>query len=241
MGSLFSHQIEVNYVLTGQGSGETCDKLSEQLPSDEQRRAERLQRLSDRVAFLTGRVLVRKMLSRYSAEPPRNWRFLQNSNGKPAIIRTPGIPDFRFNLSHSAGVVAAAVSLGRDIGIDVEFVEDGLDFIYLARAEFAAAEVELLCSLLEEQRRDAFFSIWTLKEAYTKALGTGLCVPLSEFSFSLNPLGISFHSQARKNPNCWFLWQDQPSPSHRLAVAAHRLSGENLTCGMKRVELTELF
>ena len=100
------------------------------------------------------------------AEPPEGWRFEEDAYGKPEVVRSAGAADLRFNISHCEGIVAAAFSLGRNVGVDVESVEHVVDYLDVARSQFAAAEVELLEALPEIEQRGAFFSLWTLKEAY---------------------------------------------------------------------------
>jgi 4'-phosphopantetheinyl transferase len=242
MSSCLSNQkLDVRYVFLSGAGDEEYARLSSHLNPDERAQADRFLLLKDRLAFSTGRVLVRKTLSEYGTEPPGGWRFESNFYGKPAIIRVPETADLRFNISHSAGIAVAAFSLGREIGVDVECVEQKVDCIELARSQFSAAEVELLEALPEQRQSNAFFALWTLKEAYTKARGMGSSIAFSEFAFSLEPPTISFSSQAVEKPDHWFFWQDQLSRSHLLAIAAPRQPEEQLICCKEQVELSELF
>ena len=85
---------------------------------------ERMARLvfdRDRRAFLITRALVRTMLARYAAVAPADWRFIENVHGRPEILDRPsGTPDLRFNISHTDGLIACAVTIGREVGVDVE-------------------------------------------------------------------------------------------------------------------------
>jgi 4'-phosphopantetheinyl transferase len=237
---LSKHALHVSYVLTHGAGEDTCAQLLPRLTPADQARAARFLLLKDRVAFCVGRALVRKLLSQLAPEPPGGWRLTQNAFGKPALVPAPGVPDIRFNISHAAGVVAIALSLDREIGVDVESSDHPVDCLDIARSQFSFVEVELLESLSAKDRRDAFFAIWTLKEAWTKARGAGLSLPLSDFAFTLNPLSISFSPLLAEDPRAWFLLQDHLSPTLQLAVAAPRLPHEHLTLTKSQLSLTDL-
>jgi 4'-phosphopantetheinyl transferase len=238
---LSNRSLDVSYVLTG-GAGETsCARLLPQLTPEDRARAARFLLVKDQLAFCVGRVLVRRLLSQYAPEPAGGWRIAQSEFGKPALLPAPGVPDIRFNISHSTGVVAVAISLEREIGVDVESVDDKIDFLEIARSQFSFVEVELLESLSRQSQRDAFFTLWTLKEAWTKARGTGLSLSLSDFAFTLDPLTISFSPQLALDPKAWFFSQDRLSPTLRLAIAAQRRPEEQLTYSKREVRLAELF
>jgi 4'-phosphopantetheinyl transferase len=242
MSSCLSNQkLDVRYVIMDGAGDDEYDRLSSQLNPVERAQANRFLLLKDRLAFSAGRVLVRKILSEYSIEPPGGWQFESNLHGKPAIIRFPGTTDLRFNISHSTGIVVAAFSLGCEIGVDVEYIEQKVDCLELARSQFAAAEIELLEALPQQRQTDAFFALWTLKEAYTKARGVGLSIAFSEFAFSLEPPTISFSPQTAEKPDRWFFWQDQLPSSHLLAIAAQRQPEEQLICCKEQIDLRELF
>ncbi len=237
----FNHKLDVRYVFMSDAGDDEYARLSSHLNPVELAQANRFLLLKDRLAFSAGRALVRKILSEYSIEPPEGWRFEPNLYGKPAIVCIPEIADLRFNISHATGIVVAAFSLEREIGVDVEYIEQKADYLELARTQFAATEIELLEALPHQQQTDAFFALWTLKEAYTKAQGMGLSITFSEFAFSLEPPTISFSSQATERPDDWFFWQDRLSPSHLLAIAAQQQPGEQLICCKEQIDLRELF
>jgi 4'-phosphopantetheinyl transferase len=238
--NLSDHTIDVQYVLTCDAGDEAYISLLAQLPPEERSRAEQFMLLNDRVAFAAGRVLVRRMLSSYFGTPTPDWRFLLNSHGKPEVARLSGSPDVRFNLSHSAGIVVAACSLERDIGIDVENTWNQLDFLEVARSQFSKREIATLESLSGEAQRDAFFALWTLKEAYTKAIGTGLSRSLADFSFSLDPPTISFSVDGGDDPEHWFFRSTNLPPAYLLAIAARRRPEEELICRLSQVDLARL-
>jgi 4'-phosphopantetheinyl transferase len=111
----------------------------------------------DRRRFLLTRALVRTMLSRYAAVAPAEWAFITNVHGRPEILDRPrGVPDLRFNLSHTDGLIACAVTIGREVGIDVEHIQRHLTHDIAGRF-FAPREVNDLKALPETEQPRAFF------------------------------------------------------------------------------------
>ena len=94
------------------------------------------------------------------------------------------LPDLRFNISHTDGLIACAVTIGREVGVDVEHINRHLTHDVADRF-FAPREVADLQSLPDEEQQRVFFDYWTLKEAYIKARGFGLALPLGDFAFTL--------------------------------------------------------
>lgn len=179
----------------------------------------------DRRAFLLTRALVRTTLSRYAPIAPAKWKFIANVHGRPEILDRPdGVPDLRFNLSHTDGLIACAVTIGREVGVDVEHIGRHLHHDVAGR-HFAPSEVTALRRLPEEEQRTVFFDYWTLKESYIKARGFGLALPLGDFAFTLNPPhppSITFEPSLEDDPASWQFLQDWPTPQHRLALAVRR-------------------
>jgi 4'-phosphopantetheinyl transferase len=93
--------------------------------------------------------------------------------------------DVRFSLSHAGERALLAVTSGRHVGIDIE-QERPLDALELARRFFSAKEITALQALAPAERASAFFRCWTRKEAFVKALGTGLRFPLDSFEVSVH-------------------------------------------------------
>jgi 4'-phosphopantetheinyl transferase len=233
-------RIDVRYVFTGDAGEQECVSLLSYLSPDERARVQQFLFLKDRIAFSIGRALLRKTLSRYVERAPEDWIFVRNAFGKPEIKPSSNLPDLRFNLSHSAGIVVAVFTRGRDIGVDVEHVEANVNWLDLARSHFAADEIKLLEKLSGEARRNAFYRLWALKEAYAKARGTGLSHPLADVSFTLDPPTISFSAGRSDDPNCWFLRQARITFAYFLAVAARRQTHEELDCRQQEIDLGRL-
>jgi 4'-phosphopantetheinyl transferase len=195
------------------------------MTAEERERMARLIFERDRRRFLLTRALVRTMLSRYTHVKPAEWRFVENVHGRPAIHDRPsGVPDLRFNISHTDGLIACAVTIGREVGVDVEHVGRRVTHDVAGRF-FAPKEVEDLAKLPEDEQRRVFFDYWTLKEAYIKARGFGLALPLADFAFPLAPPApprVSFEPSLDDDPETWQFMQDWPTPQHRLGLAVRR-------------------
>jgi 4'-phosphopantetheinyl transferase len=180
---------------------------------------------------LVGRALVRTTLSRYADVDPRAWVFREGERGRPEIDGPAGAPPLRFNLSHTTGLVALAVATGRDVGVDVEDAARDRTTVEIADRFFSPREVADLRALPAEAQRDRFFTYWTLKEAYIKARGLGLAIPLHHFSFLLSPsapVGIAFAPELDDDPASWQFERMRPSPRHHLAVAVRRRAERDL-------------
>ncbi|MBI1321575.1 4'-phosphopantetheinyl transferase superfamily protein [bacterium] len=159
-----------------------------ELLSDEERaRHDRYRHERDRNLHLTARLMTRTVLSR--CEPgisPRQWKFRPGPHGKPEIAG-PEMEShsgkWHFNVTHTEGVVVLAVAQGSPVGVDVERVDRPSDFEGLARRFFAQEEAAAIAAADQGQRAALFYRIWTLKEAYVKAIGKGLAHPLDAFWF----------------------------------------------------------
>jgi 4'-phosphopantetheinyl transferase len=155
----------------------------------------------DKRDFAVAHALVRRVLSLYSATPPREWRFAGSPNQKPRLAdEQAGEPPLLFSLSHTHGVVACAVSRGLEVGIDVESIDRIVDAADVARRFFAPSEIAMLDACTADEHSTRFVELWTLKEAYVKAIGRGLIVPLDQFSFSFDDIGrIEFAAEPGMN------------------------------------------
>ena len=154
------------------------------LSPDEAARAARFRFEVDRQRFTAGRGQMRCILAAYLRLPPTALIFSYNPHGKPALVNAPGL---HFNLSHSAGVGLLAVCAEQSVGIDNESIRPQVERDNIARRFFAPQEAAALQALPPEQQLLAFFTCWTRKEAYIKARGQGLHIPLDQFVVSLAP------------------------------------------------------
>jgi 4'-phosphopantetheinyl transferase len=192
----------------------------------ERERHQRLRRERSRREFLVAHALARATLSRYAPVPPDAWAFSLGEHGRPEISGPAHKERLRFNLSHASGMVACAVIRELDIGVDVESSARRLRHRDLAQRFFGEAEVAALEALPPEQRRQRFLEIWTLKEAYLKARGCGISIPLRSFQFQLSncePPRIRFDTAAvGDDAASWQFALHRPTRTHTLAVAICR-------------------
>ena len=191
------------------------------LCDSEKKRHRRFLFEKDRDQFLIAHALVRNVLSRYANVEPADWRFQFGPHGKPAISEAQNAADLRFNLSHCDGLSVCGVACQREIGVDCENTGRSPDYLGMARRFFSSAESSVIESLPADERKDAFFDFWTLKEAYIKAEGKGLSIPLSGFAFAIKPgdISIQFTPQVSDNPGNWLFSQPQIDGPYKVAVA----------------------
>jgi 4'-phosphopantetheinyl transferase len=232
------HAVHVDLLNTANPEAlQKLDAYRSLMSADEHARMARFVFDRDRRAFLLTRALVRTTLSRYAPVAPAAWRFIANVHGRPEILdRPPGVPDLRFNISHTDGLIACAVTIGREVGVDVERTSRHVEHDIAGRF-FAPAEVTDLRALPGDEQPRAFFDYWTLKEAYIKARGFGLALPLGDFAFKLNPPhppAIAFEPALDDDPATWQFLQEWPTPEHRLALAIRR-EGDDLPVRIREV------
>jgi 4'-phosphopantetheinyl transferase len=199
------------------------------LSAEERARLERFYFEKHRHSFLVSHAMLRVVLSLYADVLPAEWTFVTGSHGKPDIANSIPLP-LRFNLSHTQGLAAVIVARDRDVGVDVEHVNRREVGIELAERYFAPSEVAALRAVPEPDRRERFFAYWTLKEAYIKARGLGLSLPLDGFAFDLETdrPGIAFNERIADQPAAWQFARHRPGPDHALAVAIHRADKDDL-------------
>lgn len=165
----------------------SVEAMQRTLTADESARANRFHHQRDRRRYVVARGILRAILGRYLAMEPHQLRFSYNDFGKPALSQESKIEDIQFNLSHTDGTALYAVTYGRRIGVDIESVRPIVESEQIAEQFFSSAEVADLCKIREEVKDRAFFNCWTRKEAYIKAKGEGISLPLNQFSVSMSP------------------------------------------------------
>ncbi len=163
------------------------ERLLATLTEDEQDRANRFHFKHDRSHFINARGILRDILGRYLDARPDAIRFEYTKYGKPSLAKEFGGSALSFNLSHSKGVALFAFATGRDLGIDLEWIRADVADEQIAEQFFSDQEVRVLRALEASAQAEAFFNCWTRKEAYIKARGEGLSMPLDRFAVSLKP------------------------------------------------------
>lgn len=157
------------------------------LTPDEQARAARFHFQRDREHFVVARGVLRAIVGRYLDIEPGRIRFSYGEYGKPDLAKKLGGDLIRFNMSHSNGLALFAVTLDRELGVDLEWIRPGVADDQIAERFFSPQEVRVLRALPRDLQDEAFFNCWTRKEAYIKAKGEGLSMPLNLFNVSLAP------------------------------------------------------
>ena len=163
--------------LLAAGAREACEAI---LGEKDLERAARYRFEQHQREFLTTRTLARTALSWHAGEAPEAWRFPTNEHGKPGIEPECGL---RFNLSNSEAITVCLIARGREVGVDVEPRRRAAQIAEVARKAFSAQEREQLEALEGEARMERALTLWTLKEAYIKARGMGMALPLEKISF----------------------------------------------------------
>lgn len=199
-------------------------RLESTLGDDEKARAARFIFERDRDRFIAARGILRDLLGRYLRRAPQDIKFAYGPRGKPAVASGDSQPGISFNLSHSHALAVIAIAHQREVGIDIEFLRREFAGEDIAKRYFSAQEVTELNGLPAELRTEGFFLCWTRKEAYIKARGDGLHVPLDSFSVSLSPDGPSLLSSP--DASRWGIESFVPSlesePRYAAAVVAER-------------------
>jgi 4'-phosphopantetheinyl transferase len=198
-------------------------------PVERERRA-RYRFEHSRREYLLTRALVRGTLSRYAAVEPAAWTFRENDHGRPEIARAD-LAWLRFNLSNTSGLIAIAIVRDRDVGVDVEDTQRRGETVEIADSFFSPTEVASLRALPAGAQKSRFFDYWTLKEAYIKARGLGLAIPLHQFSFLLDeapPIRVAFVPELGDDAATWQFEQLAITARHRAAAAVRRGLGPDL-------------
>lgn len=152
------------------------------LSPDEVARADRYRGPGLRGRFVVGRATLRKALGWYLGQPPEDLAFVYGPHGKPSLAGAAGLS---FNLSHSADLALLAVTSGAEVGVDVEEMDIRRDVPSILGRFFAEGERSEYFEAPEPDRLAAFYRGWARKEAFLKALGTGLVTALDSFEVTL--------------------------------------------------------
>lgn len=161
--------------------------LADILSPDERLRAGRFRFEEERGRFVLRRGLLRIILARYLEIEPEKVLITYGPFGKPAVANNCGGRQLFFNLSHSREVILYAVAYGREVGVDVEWLRPVPEAEQIAEQFFSPYENVVLRGLPTGKKQEAFLTCWTRKEAYAKARGEGLSIPLNRFAVSLTP------------------------------------------------------
>ncbi len=173
-------------------------------------------------AYLLAHAMKRTVLGHHLDAPPESIRFTRDRNGKPRIQTGLGRPPLAFNLSHSSGVAAMAIANSAPVGVDIETASRKLNAASLASAlsDQEAASLTPHGSADEIRR---LLSFWTVREAFSKAVGVGLSLPKNDVCFEVsgkNSARLVFLHPRYGPPSNWHFFQRWISDQAVVAGAA---------------------
>ena len=188
----------------------------------EQQHAQAFRFAKDRELYIAAHVFLRRCLSLHAPLTPAAWQFSTNHYGKP-FITNPGYEALQFNLSHTHGLIACAVVWHQPVGIDVEIHKPLADLESLTQYAFSTTEAQdVIAQPNTQQQTTRFFTYWTLKEAYIKARGMGLALPLQAFTFSPNAAQqwqVTYTAAWAYQDENWSFFSQEIAATHHLALA----------------------
>jgi 4'-phosphopantetheinyl transferase len=196
--------------------------LNAVLSTDEQQKADRFHFALDRTRHVVGRGVLRTILARCTSTKAEQLCFEYSTFGKPRLAAGSTEIPLQFNVSHSSDLILIVLTIGRAVGIDVERTRTDLDVERIAASFFSPHERLALLSLPAQSRFDAFFDCWTRKEAYIKAVGDGLSLPLDQFDVCFLPGQEPRLLATRPDPaeaRRWVIQALDVGPCYRAAVA----------------------
>lgn len=204
-------------------SGMSIPRYYRLLSQDELRRAERYRFDSDRHRYILRRGILREILGFYTGTSPARLSFDYGKRGKPELVERSGSDKINFNLSFSNRLAVFAFARNLDIGVDIENVCCVPEMGDMSLRFFSLFENRALQVLPESRKNDAFFSLWTCKEAFIKATGDGMSFPLNEFCVSFGPGSPPELLSVMGNPAAasqWSIFGFTPEIGYTAALAA---------------------
>ncbi len=202
------------------------DNLLKLLDNDELVRYKRYQNATSARQFLLGRLLLRHVLKKHYKVANCDIKIAYNKHGKPALI----LDDIHFNIAHSGDWVVCVVD-NSSVGIDIEKI--GKFRPAVAKRLFSTDEQKVLMMHENSARNDFFYSLWTLKESYSKAIGRGLTIPFNTFSIKKSRLG-----QLYKANDNYLLKQYNIDPAYKMAVCSKT---DNFADDVKIIDMISIF
>lgn len=215
-------------------------RLRATLSREELRRIHRLQDAGDAHCYLVSHAMLRQVLSRYGPIAPHQWRFRYGPHGRPELAGPAATP-LRFNLTHTTGLAACIVSAHHDCGIDAEQIRERHRPLRVARRMFSEREYAQLESLTGRDFLEYFYSRWTLREAYVKAVGVGISFPTRTLDFSIDARGsatIDLPPEAGRDGGDWRLRLLRPTGEHLLAIALQWPRDASVSVALGRLDET---
>ncbi len=189
------------------------------LSIEERARADALGRADDRRDYVVAHAMLRRALAFGTGSTPEQLVFERGAHGKPLLVQTGTASPRHFSLTHSAGLVACAISSAHAIGIDAEAIDRATDVIRIATRYFTMEEAQAVLRSSAGDRAARFFELWTLKEALLKAAGIGPATTVDCVSFCVDDGRVQLVSAPREIGTAWTLAVMDIDGSHKLATA----------------------
>ena len=152
--------------------------------------------------------MLRRVLSDLTGLGPLTWQFRKNMYGRPEIAAPRDYGHLKFSVSHAGGLIACLLSWHRNVGVDVEPTQKVDGMLNIADQYFAPSEAAFIRALPGDEQSRGFLELWTLKEAYLKARGLGLSIPLAEVAFTIKTdaayqISAAFGPKLADDPARW--------------------------------------
>lgn len=176
------------------------------LSQEEKQRSERLVNFIHRKRMIASQGFLRSVLASYLKQPAETLKFRRAERGKPSLDSVSTYPDLQFNLSHSHNLAILAVARQQELGIDIEYMQKKHNWKKIVHRFFTESEQQAINRLPEEHQKQAFYQVWTRKEAHMKVTGLGLHLAPGHFTVTVPPQDAAFienHKQPSKAQ--WFM------------------------------------
>ena len=211
----------VYYVFQASLNARLRDRLMGLLSKDELTRQGRFICGSDRDLYLLAHGMLRRVLAQHTGVPPQALLFETGVHGRPELAGPAAAGSLRFNLTHTPGLAACAVAVGRSVGVDAERLARKIDRGPVSARVFSDEERRGLDELSGKDAQERFFVHWTLKEAYVKAVGRGFSLPLRRITTAPTSDGrATLHlKDMDDDASRWLLRTHRAGPDHQIAVA----------------------
>ncbi len=188
------------------------------LSEDEQVKAKRFYFEKDRFNYIAGRGILRSLIGIYTQQKPNEIQFSYTEFGKPSLSNNTQLC---FNVSHSGNTILLAFTQKNSIGVDIEKINDTIDFQTIAKRFFSKKEAQIVLNLPHKERTIAFYKCWTRKEAFIKGHGQGLGLPLDQFEVSIldkKPVVLHSIQWAPETVKNWHLYSFEPDEENMAAL-----------------------
>jgi 4'-phosphopantetheinyl transferase len=200
-------------------SNPEIEKLTTLLSTDEIVRASKFRFAQHKSRFIAARGILRQLLGKYLQVSPSNVTLTYSDRGKPQL---PHNSPLQFNLSHSQEYGLFGFTLNYLIGVDLEYQRVMPDALNIAQRFFSVREFKMLEEMPQEQQARLFFQLWTAKEAYLKAIGTGLSGSLASIEICVDENHFPYLSPRQENEietKHWSLYSCTPEINYLGAIA----------------------